>query len=158
MAKILIGFMGSGKSTIAALLDKDYVDMDVEITNKIGMSIADFFASQGEPAFREIESQVLADLAGSDHVISTGGGVVVSPANREILRNNPDTIYLRADFDTLYHRIQSDKENIRPLFVNNSKAAFKAIFDGRQELYEAAATKIIDVADKTPEEIIEEIG
>lgn len=158
MARIIIGFMGSGKSTISSLLDKDYIDMDALITERIGMSISDFFAKEGEAKFREIESQVLAELANSDHVISTGGGVVINPINREILAKNPETIYLKADFDTLYDRIKNDSQNVRPLFVNNGKKDFKAIFDGRQEMYEAAANRIIEVAGKTPEEIVEEIG
>lgn len=158
MAKILIGFMGSGKSTIARLLDENFSDMDAMITQKIGMPIADFFAEKGEAAFRKIEAETLAELAHSNRVIATGGGVVTSPANREILAGNPETIYLKADFDTLYRRISEDQANVRPLFVNNSKEDFKAIFDGRQALYEDAATIIIDVTNKTPQEIVEEIG
>lgn len=158
MARIIIGFMGSGKSTISSLLDENYIDMDALITERIGMSIADFFAKEGEAKFREIESQVLAELADSDQVISTGGGVVINPINREILAKNPETIYLKSDFETLYDRIEHDTEMFRPLFVNNSKEAFKEIFDGRQEMYETAANRIIDVAGKTPEEIVEEIG
>lgn len=158
MAKILIGFMGSGKSTIARLLYENFIDMDAMITQKIGMPIADFFAEKGEAAFRKIEAETLAELAHSNRVIATGGGVVTSPANREILAGNPETIYLKADFDTLYRRISEDQANVRPLFVNNSKEDFKAIFDGRQALYEDAATIIIDVTNKTPQEIVEEIG
>lgn len=158
MARIIIGFMGSGKSTISSLLDKDYVDMDALITERIGMSIADFFEKEGEAKFREIESQVLAELVNSEHVISTGGGVVLNPINRDILAKNGETIYLKADFDTLYDRIKNDTKNVRPLFINNSKEAFKAIFDGRREMYESAANRIIEVAGKTPEEIVEEIG
>lgn len=154
MAKILIGFMGSGKSTIASLLDPKFVDMDAVITDRIGVSIADFFASHGESKFREIESQVLAELADSDQVIATGGGVVVNPLNRAILAKNSETIYLKASFETLYQRIQNDKSNVRPLFVNNDKAAFKAIFDDRQDFYEESANLIIDVDQKTPEEIV----
>lgn len=157
MAKILIGFMGSGKSTIARLLDPNFVDMDTVITERIGMPIAEFFATKGEAAFREIESLVLAELMASDSVISTGGGVVISEKNRQLLSENDQTIYLKADFETLYSRIVADDKNVRPLFVNNSKGDFKAIFDGRQGWYEEAATQIIDVTKKTPQEIIKEI-
>lgn len=157
MAKVLIGFMGSGKSTIARLLDQNYIDMDAEIVNRIGMPIADFFATKGEAAFREIESDVLADLIATDKVISTGGGVVVTEKNRQLLAENPQTIYLKADFETLYQRIANDTKNVRPLFVTNSKEDFKAIFDSRQIWYEEAAAQIIDVTNKTPQEIVEEI-
>lgn len=158
MARIIIGFMGSGKTTISSLLDEDYVDMDAVIVERIGMPIADFFEKEGEARFREIESQVLAELIASDRVIATGGGIVTSAANRALLAENPETIYLKADFDTLYNRIQKDTKNVRPLFVNNSKEDFKAIFDGRQDLYESVANCIIEVAGKTPKDIIEEIG
>lgn len=157
MAKLLIGFMGSGKSTIARLLDPNYIDMDVVIENRIGMPIADFFATKGEAAFREIESDVLSDLIATDKVISTGGGVVVTEKNRQLLAENPQTIYLKADFETLYQRIANDTKNVRPLFVTNSKEDFKAIFDSRQIWYEEAAAQIIDVTNKTPQEIVEEI-
>lgn len=158
MARIIIGFMGSGKTTISSLLDEDYVDMDAVIVERIGMPIVDFFEKEGEARFREIESQVLAELIASDRVIATGGGIVTSAANRALLAENPETIYLKADFDTLYNRIQKDTKNVRPLFVNNSKEDFKAIFDGRQDLYESVANRIIEVAGKTPKDIIEEIG
>lgn len=158
MAKVLIGFMGAGKSTIARLLDPDFVDMDAVITEKIGMPIADFFAKEGEAAFRVIESQVLEELLSSDKVISTGGGVVEAEKNRQLLAKNPDTIYLQADFETLCRRIEADTENVRPLFVNNSRADFKALFDRRQVLYQEAASRVVDVVGKSPKEIVGEIG
>ena len=75
MAKVLLGFMGAGKSTIARGLDPDYLDMDALIEKRLGMSIAEFFSEMGEVAFRQIESEVLADLLQRDQVVSTGGGV-----------------------------------------------------------------------------------
>ena len=88
MAKILIGFMGAGKSTVSRLLDPDFQDMDDIITEKIGMPIAAFFEKEGEDAFREIESETLSNLADSDSTVSTGGGVVESARNRDILAKN----------------------------------------------------------------------
>ena len=86
MAKVLLGFMGVGKSSVAPYLDGCFVDMDQVIEEKIGMSIADFFAKEGEAAFRQIESETLEELLqeGDDVIISTGGGVVVTERNRQL--------------------------------------------------------------------------
>ena len=157
MAKVLLGFMGSGKTTIARKLDPDFVDMDALLEDRLGMPIARFFEEKGEAAFRQVESEVLADLLKTDQVVSTGGGVVVSPRNRALLKQNPENIYLKADFETLYQRISADKDNQRPLFLKNSKEGLAAIFKERQVWYEEVASKVIDVSKLSPEEIIEEL-
>ena len=157
MAKVLLGFMGAGKSTIARGLDPDYIDMDAFIEERLGMSIAKFFAEKGEEAFRQVETEVLVALLKTDHVVSTGGGVVVSQRNRDLLKTNPDNIYLKADFETLYQRIAADKDNQRPLFLNNSKEELARIFQERQAWYEEVASRVLDVTKLSPEEIIEEL-
>ena len=157
MAKILLGFMGAGKSTIARGLDPDFVDMDALLEDRLGMPIARFFEEKGEAAFRQLESEILADLLKTDQVVSTGGGVVISPRNRALLKQNLDNIYLKADFETLYQRISADEDNQRPLFLKNSKEDLAAIFKERQAWYEEVASKVIDVSKLSPEEIIEEL-
>ena len=157
MAKVLLGFMGAGKSTIARGLDPDYIDMDALIEERLGMSIANFFTEKGEVAFRQVESEVLADLLKTDRVVSTGGGVVISQRNRDLLKTNPNNIYLKADFETLYQRIAADKDNQRPLFLNKSKEELATIFQERQAWYEEVASRVLDVTKLSPEEIIEEL-
>lgn len=157
MARVLIGFMGSGKSTIAGLLDADYVDMDAYIEDKLGMTIAAYFAKEGEAAFRQVEEQVLQELLAGNRLISTGGGVVMSAANRALLTQADQVIYLDADFETLYRRLSQDQVNQRPLFAQKSKKELEALFDLRQPLYQACASQTVSVVGKTPQEIVEEI-
>ena len=157
MAKVLLGFMGAGKSTIARGLDPNYLDMDALIEKRLGMSIAEFFAEKGEGAFRQIESEVLAELLKTEQVVSTGGGVVISQRNRDLLKTNSDNIYLKADFETLYQRISADKNNQRPLFLSKTKEELQKIFQERESWYEEVASKVIDVTRLSPEEIAEEL-
>lgn len=154
----LIGFMGSGKTTIAQLLADDFVDLDTVIVDKIGISIADFFETFGEAKFRELETETLKKLSKTNQIISTGGGIVMSEENRRFLKEaDVNVVYLEGDFDELYKRILADKENIRPVAMSHTREALSDIYQHRVDLYDAIATHKIHVTGKTPEEIVKEI-
>lgn len=156
MTKILLGFMGAGKTTVAGHLDGNFYDMDTIIEEKIGMTITEYFAKFGEPAFRKIESDTLEELLAleGDNIISTGGGVVISEKNRELLRKNRKyNVLLAASFEVLYDRILHDEIYQRPLFLNNSKEDFHGIYERRMGLYEGLSDLIINTDNRSPEEI-----
>ena len=157
----LIGMMGSGKSAVSKELNKItniklYEADDIfEFENNI--KIKDFFKTQGEEKFRQIETEILKKiLSNEEFIISTGGGVILSPENRKLLFNNDiKTIYLKTSPETIYQRIKNDKK--RPLLmVENPKKEIETILNTREQFY-LMADKTIETDNKTIEEITEEI-
>jgi shikimate kinase len=152
---------GSGKSTIgraaAKQLSLSYADCDQAFERRVGCSIAAFFASEGEQAFRDLESDVLATLLGDEaRVIATGGGVVLRPANRALLRTRTRCVYLRASPELLWRRLRRDRR--RPLLqVADPEARLRQLHAERAELYEDAAHVVIDT-DRLPfDRIVDEV-
>ena len=150
---VLIGMSGGGKTVLgqkaAEKLGKQFVDTDAEIVKRIGMPITDFFAKEGEPAFRKIETEVLHELSSQNNlVISTGGGIVKNPLNVEFLKRNGRIIWLKRDAELL------QSGNGRPLAPN--MAATKKLYEERLPLYTAAAEAIAD-NNGTAEEGLESI-
>lgn len=161
MNVILCGMMGSGKTTVsyalAKLLGFKRVDTDECIVNRYG-KIADIFARQGEEYFREAETQITEELSQEDRlVISTGGGLVLKEKNVELLRENGVIVYLRASIPTLVERLSKDED--RPLLKTEEglEKRLIALMKVRGPIYERAASFAVDVDDKTPEEIANEI-
>lgn len=160
MPIVLLGFMGVGKTTTADLLELPVYDMDQIIEERIGMSIADYFSLEGEPAFRNVETEVLKELLAlpADCLVSTGGGVVKSEFNRQLLlENKANNVLLTASFEVAYERISQDNQSQRPLFLQNSKEEFETIYQERMTLYQGLAATIIDTDQLTPEQVARKI-
>jgi shikimate kinase len=144
----LVGLMGSGKSTIgrhlAKRLGKSFIDSDHEIERRTGVKIPVIFEIEGEGGFRLREQQVIHELTGRQGIVlATGGGAVLSPANREDLRARGTVIYLRANIDDLYARTRRDKN--RPLLQTpDPKAKLTELFLQRDPLYKEIAHIVID--------------
>jgi shikimate kinase len=162
MGVVLLGYRGSGKTTVGRkLADRlwcEFVDTDEEIVRRAGKSIREIFAEQGEAAFRELESQVVLDaLKREGDVISLGGGAILRDENREALAASQHSrIYLRCDPDMLHRRIQNDAATTasRPALtaLGGGIDEIKQLLATREPLYRAVATAELDVTNLDPDE------
>lgn len=148
----LVGFMGSGKSTVAAQLSyklgMPYIEMDDEIEKEQGITISEMFATYGESFFREKETSFLRGIS-KEVIVSTGGGVILSKDNRLLLKSGT-VIYLKAEWETIVQRLSEDTK--RPLWKGDAQEK-KTRFQSRLKLYEEVADEIISVDERTPHEI-----
>lgn len=152
---VLVGPMGAGKSTVAALLATAYGvtarDTDADVEAAEGRSISDIFVDSGEARFRELERAAVAEaLAGHDGVLALGGGAVLDASTRELLAGHP-VVFLRVGLGDAVKRVGLGAG--RPLLLGNVRATIKALLDERNPVYEAVATHVVDTADRTPEEV-----
>ena len=156
----LTGFMGSGKTTVgkvlADFLGCPFMDLDDLVVKKAGKSIPDIFAQDGEPAFRQLEAQVLRKTvdkyAESTAVLALGGGAVLAPASAALLHEKTVCIYLRATLDTLLARLEGETAG-RPL----ADASLADRLVSREPIYEETAHVIIDTDGLSPDEVADEI-
>lgn len=157
----LIGFMGSGKSTIGRFLQKELnmelVEMDARIVEEQGMSINDIFAEKGEDYFRDLESRLVLELNSEGNtIVSCGGGVVIRPENVENMKKNGKIVFLSATPDTIYERVKNSTE--RPILNGHMNVEYIAgLMEKRRALYENAADIRIETDGKTKDEICKEI-
>ncbi|MEZ5942225.1 MAG: shikimate kinase [Planctomycetaceae bacterium] len=161
----LIGYRGSGKSTVgqqlAARLNWEFVDADIEIERHAGKSIASIFAGSGEPEFRRIESELIAQFLQQDQlVLATGGGAILDANTRSAMQLAGPVVWLQADSAALFARIQSDETTgqRRPsLTDSNPRAEIDELLARRTPLYREAATLTVVTDDRTVTALVDEI-
>ena len=163
---ILIGYMGSGKSTIAKLLSKsmhyEFLDLDEIIEKEQNASVSTIFEQKGEVYFRKLEHQVLKRILQSESnmILSLGGGTPCFTNNQELLKQeNICTVYLKTSIDKLYERLRTQKAN-RPLIANKSEDEMKEFIAKHlfeRSFYYNHAKYIVTTDNKSPQETVLEI-
>ncbi|MBI2070484.1 MAG: shikimate kinase [Elusimicrobia bacterium] len=160
----LIGFTGVGKTQIGRVLadrlGSAFFDVDGAIENRTGQSVTELLGKYGVEEFRNLETQVIADLTEKNGscVIATGGGTLNRPANRTRLKKATRAVWLKAKPETIWHRIQ-DKPYVAPLFFTRQDPlmAIRAEMSRREPQYEEVAEFAVEIDGKEPEEVAENI-
>jgi shikimate kinase len=161
----LIGYRGTGKTTVAQVLARqlvwDWVDADVEVELRAGKSIAAIFADDGEPAFRDLEATILKELCSREQtVLALGGGAVLRKDNRTAIKKCQAVVWLQASVDVLADRIYGDPTTAvrRPNLTNHGgRNEIEALLAAREPFYRGCATLEVDTDSKEPVEIADEI-
>lgn len=161
MKLILIGMMGSGKSTIgkvlASAIDANFLDMDAMIEKREGTSISKIFEEKGESYFRALEHLMAKELEHKDNVvIATGGGVVINESTMAALSAKGTVVYLHIPVVSIVKRLEGDTQ--RPLLQNTSlKDKLEQVYSDRKSLYKKYADVILTVEDKSVETIVADL-
>jgi shikimate kinase len=149
----LVGMMGAGKTTLgkalAQRLRREFFDTDRVLVERTGVPVATIFEIEGEPGFRRREAYALAELAHrNDCVIATGGGIVLSAENREVMRASGTVVYLRARLESLWERTRHDTS--RPLLSTpDPRGTLATLLEERDSLYRAAAHLVVDTGSQS---------
>lgn len=165
MNLILIGYRATGKTTLARLLAErlewSWVDLDDEIERAAGKPIAKIFQEDGEPAFRDLESQTVRDWCGRDAVvIATGGGAPLREENRRAMRASGKVVWLTASPRTIHARMQGDATTAArrpPLTASGGLEEIIRLLAQREPIYRQTADIVIDTEGRSPEQLLEEI-
>lgn len=156
---VLVGPMGAGKSTVAALLADAWGlpvrDTDQDIVAAEGRSVADIFVDDGEARFRALERDAVAEaVTGHDGILALGGGAVLDPSTRQVLRGHR-VVFLSVGLAEAVKRVGLG--TARPLLLGNVRARVKALLDERLPVYREVATITVDTDGKTAEEVAHEV-
>ena len=159
-AIVLIGFMGSGKSSAGRILERKTgwprFDTDEMVSARFGRPVPEIFADFGEDTFRDAESEVVGHLSAAPAVIVTGGGVVLRASNVELLRRVGTLVHLEADEETLFRRVS--RRATRPLLqTENPRATLAELLRVRLPLYRAVADFQVDTSRLTHEEVADAV-
>lgn len=157
---VLVGFMGSGKTTVGRLLAEcvhsPHLDLDEMIVTQTGKPISRIFTEQGEAYFRELESKTLKLALGQEGILSTGGGTPVSRSNRKLLvQSDIPVIFLKASPQIILDRLKNDQT--RPLLQTLNEDRFLELFRKRANDYDRVSDIEILTDQKTPQDIVREI-
>jgi shikimate kinase len=152
----LVGFMGSGKTTVGRLLADvmcfSFVDLDERVEARAGCAIAKIFTDSGEAEFRRMERDALREaLALERVVVATGGGAFTAPENRDLLAGKAVTVWLNPDFATVLRRVDAQEGAERPLFTDRKRAA--ELFTARAETYRLADCRVDVAPEEDPREV-----
>ena len=157
----LVGFMGSGKTTVgkqlAVDLGKEFFDCDRELEERTGVDIPYIFDLEGEEGFRRREAAVLRELTGKQGIVlATGGGVVVDPENRRALTSNGLVIYLHASAELLYQR--TSRDHSRPmLYAEDPRARIDELLKVREPLYREVSNLVVETGRRGFRRVVQDI-
>ncbi len=157
----LVGFMGSGKTTVgerlAETLGVPFVDLDRAIEERAGATVGEIFEHRGEPAFRRLEQQALRETLKHERVVvATGGGAMTVAANLELMRGAGITVWLDLALATILERVGSRPEGERPLF--GTRAEVEALYRRRLGFYRRADLRVEVEPGEKPGEVAARIG
>jgi len=163
---VLIGFRSTGKTTVgrelARRLGRSFIDADTYLQEREGRTIAEVFADGGETLFRQLEREVIAELAGRDGlVLAAGGGAVLDPENVERLRGSGPVVRLTASLESILSRLAADEKtrSERPRLTTEKdlRREVERLLDEREPLYRRAADLTIDTEGKSIHEVADEV-
>ncbi|HET7719744.1 MAG TPA: shikimate kinase [Acidimicrobiales bacterium] len=155
---VLVGMMAVGKTSVgrrlAALRGWEFFDSDRQIETMTGRTVADIWRTDGEPAFRRLEAQVLADALASTtpRIIAAAGGTVLDVNNRRLMALHHPVVWLRAEPELLATRLGTATH--RPLLDEDPAGVLARLDAARRPLYEEVADVVVDVDDLTPDQVV----